>query len=160
MITRRHAIVAFAACFFGGQLALVAWSYVRGDRLGGYQMFAETTFFDARLYRVTADGRRVFAKGGQWSAANATGATKGYRWGAFVDDFRLDKLETRTRAKIGIDVTLKFFQAALDHVARSIPDDRETLRLEMVVEYDTASGRHHETTLTSIERREAKANAP
>lgn len=155
MISRRAAILAFVACFFGGQLALVVASYFRGDRLGGYQMFAETTFFHARLYQVTADGRRVAARGGSWTAADASGARKTYRWGAVVDDFRLDRLETRTRAKIGIDVTLKFFQAALDHVARSIPDDRETLRLEMIVEYDTASGRHHEKTLVSVSRPEA-----
>ena len=157
MITRRHAILAFVAVFFGAQLALVTASYFRGDRLGGYQMFAETTFFNARLYRVTHDGRRVLARGGQWTILSPTGTQKSYRWGAFVDDFRLDRLEDRTRAKIGIDVTLKFFQAALDHVARRIPEDRETLRLEMVVEYDTASGKHHEVTLKSLDRVEARA---
>lgn len=137
-------------------MALVTASYLRGDRLGGYQMFAETTFFNARLYRVTADGRRVLARGGNWTVPDSAGAMRAYRWGAFVDDFRLDHLESRTRAKIGIDVTLKFFQAALDHVAKNIPDDRETLRFEMVVEYDTASGRHHERVLTSVERIEVR----
>lgn len=157
VISRRAAILGFCAAFFGGQLALVVWSYYRGDRLGGYQMFAETTFFTARLYRVTADGRRELARMGTWKARDASGGLRSYRWGAFVDDFRLDRLETRTRAKIGIDATLKFFQHALDHVASSIPEDRETARLEMVVQYETASGKQHEVTLSSAARPEAVA---
>jgi hypothetical protein len=157
VISRRAAILGFCAAFFGGQLVLVTWSYFRGDRLGGYQMFAETTFFTARLQRVTADGRREHAPMGNWRARDAAGGLRTYRWGAFVDDFRLDRLENPTRAKIGIDVTLKFFQYALDHVAKSIPDDRETARLEMVVRYETASGKRHEVTLSSAARPEAVA---
>ena len=157
MISRRAAILGFTSAFFGGQLALVTWSYFRGDRLFGYQMFAETTFFTARLYRVTADGRRELARNGIWHARDAAGTARTYRWGAFVDDFRLDRLETRTRAKIGIDVTLKFFQHALDHVAKKIPDDHETARLEMVVQYETASGKQNVVTLSSADRPEVAA---
>ena len=157
MVPRRAAILGFCAAYFGGQLALVSWSYYRGDRLGGYQMFAETTFFTARLYRVTADGRRELARTGSWTARDAAGRSRAYRWGSFVNDFRLDRLENRTRAKIGIGATLKFFQHALDHVARSIPEDRETARFEMVVHYETASGKHDEVTLSSSVRPEAVA---
>lgn len=152
MISRRAAILGFCAAFFGGQSVLVVWSYFRGDRLGGYQMFAETTFFTARLYRVTGDGRRELARSGSWTARDAAGEAKTYYWGRMVNDFRLDRLENRTRAKIGIDATLKFFQHALDHVAKSIPDDRETARLEMVVQYETASGKQREVTLSSAAR--------
>lgn len=155
MISRRAAILAFCAVFFGGQLASIAFSYIRGDRLGGYQMFAETTYFTARLHRVTADGRRELARGGAWKARDATGRLQSHRWGRLVDDFKLNRLEHRTRAKIGIDVTLKFFQYALDHVARNVPADRETVRFEMVIEYVSASGARGEATLTSAVRPEA-----
>ena len=149
---RRHAILAFCLVFFGGQLALVAWSYVRGDRLFGYQMFAESTFFTARLYRVTADGRREHLRDGSWIAADEHGVRRRFSWRGFVDDFRLDRLERRTRAKIGIGTTLKFFQHALDHVVEQIPQDRETRRLELEIRYETAGGLVRDVTLQSRER--------
>ena len=155
MISRRVAILGFCTVFFGGQVAVIAGSYVRGDRLGGYQMFAETTYFTARLYRVTAEGKRELARGGAWRARDSAGGNLTYHWGRLVDDFKLDRLERRTRAKIGIGTTLKFFQDALDYVAIHIPEDRETSRLELVVEYETASGKRGEARLTSPVRPEA-----
>ena len=152
---RRAAILAFVALYFGGQLVVVAWSYVRGDRLGGYQMFAETTFFTARLFRVTKDGRREPVHGGTWRARDASGRLREYRWQRYVNDFRLDLLDRRTRAKIGIDVTLKFFQLSLDHVARAVPDDRETVRFEIDIAYETASGKTSQRSLASADRPEA-----
>lgn len=151
-VIRRAAVLAFSAVFFGGQAALIVASYVRGDRLFGYQMFAESTFFTAHLFRVTADGRREHLPSGTWAARDGEGKVHRYRWSAFVDDFRLDRLERRTRAKIGIEVTLKFFGAALDYVAERIPDDGETDRLELVVEYETAGGEKREVRLRSRAR--------
>lgn len=144
--------------FFGGQIVLVAASHARGDKLFGYQMFAETTYFEAKLHRVLADGRRVHAPRGSWQAKGADGRRRQFRWQHQVRDFKLDALDRRQRAKISIATTLKFFRLALVHVAEHIPDDAETLRLELDVEYRTADGKSHAVTLASPAR--ALPNTP
>ena len=149
---RLAAIVAFFAVFFGGQIALVSASHVRGDRLFGYQMFAETTYFHAKLHRVLADGTRVHAPHGAWQAKGADGRRRQFRWQKQVRDFKLDVLDRRQRAKVGIGLTLKFFRQALAHVAERLSDDAETRRLELDVTYWTADGREHHVTLASPDR--------
>lgn len=69
-----------------------------------------------------------------------------------IVDFKLDVLDRRQRAKISIATTLKFFREALAHVAERIPDDAETVRLELDVEYWTADGKTHHVTLASPDR--------
>lgn len=150
---RRPAITAFFAVFFGGQIALVSASHMRGDKLFGYQMFAETTYFHATLHRVTVDGSRVPAPHGAWTAKGRDGRRRQFRWQSQVRDFKLDVLERRQRAKISIATTLKFFRLALAHVAANLPDDAETVRLELDVRYWTADGQTHNVTLASPDRR-------
>ena len=151
---KRALITAFCAVFFGAQIAMVAWSYVRKDRLFGYQMFAESTFFRAQLHRVLRDGTRVHAVGGSWTARGADGQRRTHSWHTRVRDFRLDHLDQSrpTRAKIGIEVTLKFFQMALDDLATHARDDVETRRFEIDVEYTLASGVKKTVTLSSRDR--------
>lgn len=149
---RRIAIAGFCAVFFLAQLVSIAVSHARGDRRFSYQMFAENSYFEATLWRELADGTRVRTRGGSWSVQAADGRAVAYRWPHFVRDFNLGDLDRRTRARTGIGVTLAYFDHALDYVARRIPEDRETVRLVLTVEYVKAGGERNAVELTSERR--------
>ncbi len=144
--------LAFAALFFGAQALLVVRSHASGDPRFGYRMFAETTFFHARLYREV-NGALVHAPGGSWIADGTPPVP--VQWTSEVRDFRLSPLDTRHRAKIGLVTTLTFAQEALDWMLPRIPAaDRETAKLVLVVEWQRADGSKGTTTLESARRLE------
>lgn len=144
--------MVFCAVFFGAQLASIALSHARGDRRFSYQMFAENSYFHATLWRELADGTRVRTGAGSWTVIAADGRTVGYRWPTFVRDFNLAVLDRRVRARTGIGVTLAYLDHALDYVAERIPEDRETVRLVMVVRIEKAGGERREVELASRTR--------
>lgn len=140
--------LAFAALFFGAQALLVVRSHASGDPRFGYRMFAETTFFRMRLFRVV-DGELVHAPTGYWTTASGERVS----WSSDVRDFRMSPLEREMRAKIGLVTTLAVAQHALDWKIDRLPEsDRETTRLVLEVDWRKADGEKGTTRLESKAR--------
>jgi hypothetical protein len=105
------------------QLAFVARAYVADHKEFGFQMFPESSTWQADIVRVTTDGRRI----------PITEPWNGYRWSELAPDRGLSSPGRRRHADAGLDNQLAFLDAALDYVARHTPRDTETLYLEAVV---------------------------
>ena len=155
----RTGILAFCVVLFGAQAAMIADAHLRHDRRFGWQMFPETTRFRASLWRELADGSRVAAPHGRWVLETPEGRRQ-FLWRDQVRDWRLDDLDRMRQAKVSLDATLLYARAALDHVADRIPEDRETVRLHLVVEWEKADGTRGTTELASKRRIHAGDSAP
>jgi hypothetical protein len=116
---RRVVVAAVVAV----QLALVARGYVADHKEFAFQMFPESSTWQADIVRVTADGRRV----------PVTEPWDGYRWSQLAPERGLAFPGRRRHADAGLDNQLAFLDAALDYVARHTPRDIETAYLEAVV---------------------------
>lgn len=141
VIGRRAVVVTVAVV----QLALVGRGYVSAHREFGFQMFSESTDWQAEVVRVTHDGRRVPIEQ-PWS---------GYEWDELVRGRGLTYPGARHHADAGIDNQLAFLDAALDWVADNTPRDAETRYLEATVTYWRNAGEPEVRTLRSRERDEA-----
>jgi hypothetical protein len=120
VVGRRIAVVAVV----GLQLFFVVRGYSSDHKVFGFQMFPESSTWQADVVRVTADGRRIPVER-PWA---------GYRWDALVDGSgSLQYPELRHHADAGLDNQLAFLRAALDWVAANTPRDRETRYLEATV---------------------------
>jgi hypothetical protein len=106
------------------QFLLVVRAYWSDHDQFGFQMFPESSQWQADVYRVDADGDRHDV-GDAWPG--------GYRWGDLVVGRGLGNPFVRSHADTGLDSTLDFFGDALDWVARNTPDDLETAFLEAEV---------------------------
>jgi hypothetical protein len=102
------------------QFALVARGYWSDHKEFAFQMFPESSTWQADVVRVTADDRRVPVSR-PWA---------GYRWEELVQDRGLRYPSVRHHADAGIDNQLAFLDAALDWVADNTPRDHETRYLE------------------------------
>jgi hypothetical protein len=102
------------------QVLLVARGYWSDHREFAFQMFPESSTWQADVVRVTGDGRRVPIDE-PWS---------GYRWDELVTGRGLSYPDVRHHADAGLDNQLAFLDAALDWVAAHTPRDRETRYLE------------------------------
>jgi hypothetical protein len=102
------------------QLGLVVRGYSADHKEFAFQMFPESSTWQADVVRVTADGRRVPIEQ-TWS---------GYRWEELVQDRGLRYPSVRHHADAGLDNQLAFLDAALDWVAENTPRDDETKYLE------------------------------
>ena len=117
MVGRRIAVVAL-------QLALVVRGYSSDHKVFGFQMFPESSTWQADVVRVTADGRRIPVER-PWA---------GYRWEELVrGSGSLQYPAFRHHADAGLDNQLAFLRSALDWVAANTPRDRETRYLEATV---------------------------
>ncbi|MET0144317.1 MAG: hypothetical protein ABW328_05975 [Ilumatobacteraceae bacterium] len=116
---RRVVVVAVIAA----QLGFVARGYTSAHKEFGFQMFPESSTWQADVVRVTVDGRRV-PVGEGWA---------GYRWSQLVPDRGLAFTGRRRHADAGLENQVAFLASALDWVARNTPDDHETRYLEAVV---------------------------
>ncbi len=105
------------------QLFFVARAYWAPHKEFGFQMFPESSTWQADVVRVTADGRRI----------PVTKPWAGYQWPALVPSRGLAYLGTRRHADAGIDNQVAYLDAALDYVADHTPRDRETRYLEATV---------------------------
>lgn len=105
------------------QLTFVVRAYFSDHREFGYQMFPESSTWQADIVRVTSDGRRV----------SISEPWFGYRWGDMVRSRGLSRPSVRHHADAGLDNQLAFLDAALDYVAEHTPLDSETQYLEAVV---------------------------
>jgi hypothetical protein len=102
------------------QLGFIARGYWADHKEFAFQMFPESSTWQASLFRVTADGERVPIDG-PWF---------GYRWEDMVRDRGLSYPQYRHHADAGLDNQLAFLRASLDWVAANTPRDHETRYLE------------------------------
>jgi hypothetical protein len=119
VIGRRVAVLTVVAL----QLALAVRGYSTAHKPFAFQMFPESSTWQADVVRVTADGRRIPVEQ-PWA---------GYRWATLVPDNGLTYPAVRHHADAGVANQLAFLQAALDWVARNTPRDRDTRYLEAKV---------------------------
>ena len=105
------------------QLVLVARAYWAPHKEFGFQMFPESSQWQADIVRVTAGGERISIEE-EWS---------GYRWNELVPGRGLYNPWRRHHADAGIENQLEFLDEALVWVAANTPDDTETVRLEATV---------------------------
>jgi hypothetical protein len=105
------------------QLGLVARGYWSAHKEFAFQMFPESSTWQAEIVRVTTDGARV--------PVNQTWA--GYRWDELVTGRGLDNPQLRHHADAGLENQLAFLDAALDYVADNTPRDDETRYFEATV---------------------------
>src|SRR4051812_150882 len=134
--------VLFIVVFFGLELAGIAWGQRAPDHALGFQMFNESSRLTIHLFReLQLKKKRVLVAvpGGHWQARDASGALRDFAWQDRVRYFPLDTLDTSLHAPYGLAAQLFHLQAALDDVARHIPDDTGTLAL--VAEVETSKNR-------------------
>jgi hypothetical protein len=105
------------------QLGLVVRAYWSDHKEFGFQMFPESSTWQADVVRVTADGSRI----------PVTQPWSGYRWSDLVATRGLGRPDVRHHADAGLDNQIAFLDAALDWVAANTPRDHETLYLEATV---------------------------
>lgn len=137
-LLRRFAVVVLVAL----QLGLVARAYWAPHREFGFQMFPESSQWQAEIVRVTTDGDR-HPIDEPWF---------GYRWAELVDARGLRAPDRRSHADAGVENQLAFLQEALDWVAANTPRDPETVRYEAAVVVWPNLGPPERRTLASDER--------
>jgi len=105
------------------QATFVVRAYHAAHKEFGFQMFPESSTWQADIVRVTDDGRRI-PIADPWD---------GYQWSQMVHSRGLSRPGVRHHADAGLDNQVAFLDAALDYVADHTPQDRETRYLEAVV---------------------------
>ncbi len=116
----RRAVVGLVVA---AHLFFVARGYWSEHKEFAFQMFPESSTWQADIVRVTMDGQRVSISE-PWS---------GYQWPALVTTRGLSYPARRHHADAGLDNQLAYLDAALDYVAAHTPRDHETRYLEAVV---------------------------
>src|SRR5262245_47858705 len=117
---RASFIILFCAAYLAFQIFMIVRGHFAESKQFAFWMFPESTYFRATLTRVLTDGREVATSRGAWAVRTESGKVE-YDWRDFVQGYRMDRLGSRERSKGTFDDTLRYFQAALDHVADRIP---------------------------------------
>lgn len=125
------------------QLLLVVRAYDADHAFFGFQMFPESSEWEAEVVRIDATGAEHDIRE-PWPGD--------YRWGDLVRDRGLDAPWIRGHADAGVRSTLHFLREALDWVATNTPEDTETVRLVARVTYWRNGTGPFTTTLRSAER--------
>ena len=149
---RSLVIIIFSATYLCFQLTMIVTAHTRDDKRLGFWMFAESSNFNAVLYRELENGQRVRVPHGVWTVQGRSGEPITYQWNRLVREFHLGYLEEWVHAKTGIHVTLKYFQNALNFVIDRIPEDRDTVQLHLSVRYSKAGATMEEVVLSSKRR--------
>ena len=102
------------------QVLLILHAYSAPIDTFGFQMFPESSQWQANIYRVLDDGRRIDVRQ-PWPG--------GYRWETLVDARGVGDAFSLHHADAGLDATMYLLDAALDRVAANTPDDHETVTL-------------------------------
>ena len=124
-----------------GQLSMIVIAYDSDHKTFGFQMFPESSRWQADIVRVEADGTRVPINE-DWE----------YEWSDLVQGRGLTNPFIDHHADSGLRNQLGYLQGALDWVAEHTPDDTTTHYLEAVVTH-TDNGRGPFTlTLRSVDR--------
>lgn len=134
----RRARVVFAAAWFAAQGALVLTAGARPERAFGFQMFSESSTIAVHLERKvdspTGHGlASVDVRDGEWSARDARGVPHHFSWRDRVKVPALAVFDRTLHASYGAEAQLARWQAAVDDVARHVPDDAETRQLVLEV---------------------------
>lgn len=124
-----------------GQLTMIVAAYDSDHKTFGFQMFPESSRWEADIVRVLGDGTRISVRE-DWE----------YVWSELVAGRGLANPFVNHHADSGLRNQLGYLQGALDWVAGHTPDDLTTRYLEAVVTY-TDNGRGPFTrTLRSVDR--------
>jgi hypothetical protein len=124
-----------------GQLTMIVIAYDSDHKTFGFQMFPESSRWQADIFRVQADGTRVPVND-DW----------GYVWSELVTGRGLTYPFANHHADSGLRNQFAYLQGALDWVAEHTPEDTETRHLEADATY-TDNGRGPFTrTFLSVDR--------
>jgi hypothetical protein len=104
-----------------GQLALIVAAYPADHPVFGFQMFPESSYWQADIYRITPEGARIDVRH-DWPG--------GYRWNDLAPMRGLANPFTRSHADTGLDTQVDFFTHALQWAADNTPLDTESVALE------------------------------
>lgn len=124
------------------QLTMVVRAYWAPHMEFGFQMFPESSRWQADIVRVTDDGERVSVEE-PWA---------GYRWNELVPGRGLYSPWRYHHADAGVDNQLQFLREALDWIASNTPADDETVRFEATVTVWPNLGEPETVVLTSDDR--------
>lgn len=102
------------------QLGFVVRAYSADHAFFGFQMFPESSEWQATIERELEDGTRIDIRD-DWPG--------GYEWSDLVSGRGLSHPFNRHHADTGVRSTLHFFAAAVEWVAAHTPDDTESVRL-------------------------------
>lgn len=137
---KRCWILLFCFIYVSIQLFNIVHAYFRDDKRFGFWMFAESSRFKAQLYRELNNGKVVKTDNGRWHVRAEDGSSVQINWDQHVQDFRLDNLESYRRAKTGLEITMQYLEHALHYFSNHIPEDQQTRRLVLKVQYRRAGG--------------------
>ena len=135
----RRAIVATVLV---AQVGLVVRGYWSDHKEFAFQMFPESSTWQADVVRVTIGGERV----------SVVEPWAGYRWADLVPERGMAHPGVRHHADAGLDNQVAFLSAAIDWVADHTPRDTETRYLEAVVTMWHNTDPGHVIVLRSDER--------
>ena len=132
-----------------GQLTMIVVAYDSDHKTFGFQMFPESSRWQADIVRVQPDGTRIDVNE-DWE----------YRWSDLVRSRGLANPFVEHHADSGLQNQFGYLRGALDWVAEHTPEDTTTQYLEAVVTY-TDNGRGPFTrTFRSTERNPVPAPSP
>ncbi|MFA9563587.1 MAG: hypothetical protein ACERLM_02615 [Acidimicrobiales bacterium] len=133
---------AVALCVIVVQIFFVVRAYSADQAFFGFQMFPESSEWQATIERELADGTRVDVRD-DWPG--------GYEWAELVVGRGLQRPFARHPASAGLDSTLHFLEESLEWVAVHTPDDTEAVRLVATVT-SWRNGSEAETVVYVAER--------
>lgn len=123
------------------QLTMIVVAYDSDHKTFGFQMFPESSRWQADIVRVRADGTSVPIDE-NWE----------YRWSELVRGRGLTNPFVEHHADSGLRNQFGYFQGALDWVAENTPADRTTAYLEAEVTYTDNGRGPFVRTFRSVER--------
>lgn len=124
------------------QVTMVVRAYWAPHKEFGFQMFPESSEWQADIVRVTADGER-HPIDEPWF---------GYEWNDLMPGRGLYSPWVRHHADAGLDNQLQLLAEALDWVAANTPRDTETIRFEASITVWPNLGDPEQRELTSDDR--------
>ena len=144
-LTRRLIILTVVLA----QLTMIVIAYDSDHKTFGFQMFPESSRWQADIVRVQVDGTRI-AVNDDWE----------YRWSELVDSRGLANPFVAHHADSGLRNQFGYLQGALDWVAEHTPDDTATQYFEAEVTYTDNGRGPFTTTFRSVERSVGSASEP
>ena len=138
---RRYLRRGIIAVVVAVQLTMVVAAYDSDHKTFGFQMFPESSRWQADIVRVQADGTQVPLADG-WE----------YRWSDLMQGSGLANPFVEHHADSGLRHQFALFQGALDWVAAHTPDDTTTAYLEAEVTYTDNGRGPYARTFRSVDR--------
>jgi hypothetical protein len=127
----------FMLVWVGLQSTLILTADRRADSAFGFRMLDESNTMRVVLFRevVEPGGRsqRIHVDGGTWQARGEGGVVRRFSWYDRVPWRELGAFDREIPTPWGARAQVERLQAALDDVARHVPEDAETRRLLLEV---------------------------